>query len=199
MNEENAPASVFLSYAHADREIASRIQKDLLKRDITIWRDLENIRAGDDWEEQVREAIRTCNGIIYLATPDARGSSIVRGELMFAKTYGKPIYPLWATGRYWVDVVSLEDISTQYIDIRGNLYEDGLLQLIKLLRPPSHLPIIDNQSEEFDVQENFVMNATPHASSQKRKSPGVLRTLLRTLRSFLSDAPNRHDMHRNGR
>ncbi|MBV9617214.1 MAG: TIR domain-containing protein, partial [Ktedonobacteraceae bacterium] len=192
MSEENTPARVFLSYAHADREVASRVQKDLLKRGIAIWRDLENVQAGHDWEEQVREAIRTCSGVIYLATPNARGSRIVRGELLLAKTYGKPIYPVWATGQSWPDVASLEDISSHYIDIRASQYEDGLLQLVAFLKPrkPSGDDGDDRQREVSDLQRNIAMNESIHVDNEKRKSPDGLRAVMHALRRFFSGTPN---------
>ena len=40
---------VFLSYANADREIASRLAKDLNAQGIEVWQDIADIKPGEVW------------------------------------------------------------------------------------------------------------------------------------------------------
>jgi len=43
--------SIFLSYAGADREVATRLKDGLILAGLEnrIWQDIEQMRAGDNW------------------------------------------------------------------------------------------------------------------------------------------------------
>ena len=144
MNERNEPSWVFLSYSRKNLTIVERLEEALKQRGIPTWRDKSDIQTGDDWEAKIREAIRRSFALLYLASPDARASKVVRGELEVAGMYGKPIYPVWIEGEHWADVTSLEHIVGQYIDLREGQYEQGLQRLVadltQLLQPPAPDP-----------------------------------------------------------
>lgn len=56
---------VFLSYAHEDREAVVRLATELERRYLRVWRDDQNLRAGDNWEERLMSLIR--KGVDYVA------------------------------------------------------------------------------------------------------------------------------------
>lgn len=126
---------VFLSYAHANEALANRIVADLQKYGISVWIDHSDVSPGtNDWEQAIRVAISTAEAIIFVASPDARTSKVVRDELQLADKYHCPIYPVWIAGEHWIDAVPLGRGSMQYLDLRGSSYEKGLLRLIETLR-----------------------------------------------------------------
>lgn len=48
---------VFLSYAREDSEFASWLQTSLENAGIAVWRDLTEIRAGQNWLEEIDNAL----------------------------------------------------------------------------------------------------------------------------------------------
>jgi len=130
----NEPAWVFLSYSPQDQIIARRLERDLQKRGIDTWLDINRIQSGDDRQDIILAAIRQSLAVLHLASPDSRASKIVRDELEIAKVYRKPIFPVWIAGEKWADIVPIETIYKQYIDIRGeDQYQQGLERLEELV------------------------------------------------------------------
>ena len=66
-----------------------------------LWVDRRELRAGDDWDEQLVEAIRVCRGLLFVMTADSvRAGSVCKDEWVRALKYKKPVIPLgWTRGR----------------------------------------------------------------------------------------------------
>ncbi len=130
------PPFVFLSYAHADEEFATRLKTDLGEQSITAWIDKEGIEVGTrEWEETIRNAIRDACVVLIVASPAAQRSPYVKAELRLADMYQRPLYPIWAAGAQWMDSVPLFNLSgTQYIDARETRYKTAFHDLVEVLR-----------------------------------------------------------------
>lgn len=61
-------ATVFLSYASDDRELATRVAGDLREAGLEVWFDRDELRGGDAWDARIRERIRTCTFFVALVT-----------------------------------------------------------------------------------------------------------------------------------
>ena len=60
-----------------------------------LWVDRRELRAGDDWDEQLVEAIRVCRGLLFVMTADSvRAGSVCKDEWVRALKYKKPVIPL---------------------------------------------------------------------------------------------------------
>jgi CheY-like chemotaxis protein len=111
----------FISYSSADGlDIALRLYQTL--RDTSppapLWLDRHDLRPGQDWDEQIVEALRTCGGLIFVMTPDAVSAlSICKKEWSRALSYKKPIVPLLFKRDLEVPF-RLQD--RQYIDFTGD-------------------------------------------------------------------------------
>lgn len=80
---------MFLSYAHEDAALKDELDKSLiaLKRDerIGLWQDTD-IRGGDDWDEKIKEGLRSADIILLLISPDFISSDYIwNTELPMAK------------------------------------------------------------------------------------------------------------------
>ena len=129
------PAShtVFISYSHANTTIIERFKQDLHHHDIEVWIDHESLTPGElSWEEAIRRGIRVADVVLYMASPEARLSRFVQGELDVAERESKLIIPIWVAGEHWVDVVPMIMSKMQHIDARTN-YPVALQQLLKSL------------------------------------------------------------------
>ena len=51
-------AHVFISYVREDRDRVDRLAKDLRRHSVEVWLDRDQLRAGDRWENKIRQAIR---------------------------------------------------------------------------------------------------------------------------------------------
>lgn len=69
---------VFVSYSHRDAEMAARFVQHLRGfGDVDVWSD-GRIASGDDWREQIREAVDTSSVAVLLLTVEFLASDFVR-------------------------------------------------------------------------------------------------------------------------
>jgi hypothetical protein len=165
---------IFLSYASKNESLARQVERDLQCCGIEVWRDRRHLLVGDDWQTEIREAIRTSNGVLYLGTPAARASRVIQGEVSIAKMYEKPVYPIFATGETWTDVALLELISMHYIDIRGERYAEGIARLARSIGqgvPP------DTSLPQGEIQTSPVHDG----SGEKRPMRETIRKFVQAL------------------
>jgi len=127
--DEQKTSSVFISYAHADSQIANKIKGDLRRNGISVWID-ERLKAGDlAWRKQLEIAIREQQNFLFLMTPTSVSSEYCQWELTTAQELNKRIIP-----------VMLEDgtnapksiVDKQYINF-ANEYDKGLTSLVKTI------------------------------------------------------------------
>lgn len=65
---------VFLSYASEDRPIIENMRAGLQQRGLAVWQDKNNLRAGENWENQIEQVIKRVAFVVFVQTPamDAR-------------------------------------------------------------------------------------------------------------------------------
>ncbi|MCX6690517.1 MAG: toll/interleukin-1 receptor domain-containing protein [Methanoregula sp.] len=86
----------FISYSTADaQDFAFRLADSLVASHptISIWIDRQNIHVGK-WDEQIDQAISSCESLIFIMTRDSVESPVCKNEWRQALTYKKPIIPL---------------------------------------------------------------------------------------------------------
>lgn len=94
-------ASIFLSYRKKDREYAQEVMRLIhsseYARDVAIWYD-EFLTAGEDFNESIREALRKCDLVSMVVTPNfLEDPNYVKDqEYPMARKIGKPIMPVIA-------------------------------------------------------------------------------------------------------
>jgi len=85
---------IFISYAHVDAFLVkTQVFKPLTSKHFAVWFD-ENLIPGKDFEDQLENAIRQCDVVIFAATPEASSSKWCLWELEKAQQYNKPIIPV---------------------------------------------------------------------------------------------------------
>ncbi len=122
----SVPKHIFLSYSTRDQTQAERVLKYLTSCNISVWIDRAGLEPGTkDWEEAIRDAIRSSFAVLYLASPNSKESPFVNGELLFAQSHKCPIIPALIAGE-WIDSARLDMANTQYVSIRDNDYDSGI-------------------------------------------------------------------------
>jgi HEAT repeat protein len=125
---------VFISYSRQEKDFVDQLRADLEQSGVTVWIDTKGIRPGAfSWEEVIREAIEHAFAVLLIASPDARKSPYVKGELAIAQMYNHPVYPIWAAGKSWIDCVPMNMAETQHIDARDGKYSSVLSQIVEAL------------------------------------------------------------------
>ena len=87
---------VFISYTHSDAALAKKIVATLAAAGLEVWDDRE-ILPGDNWAEQVAQALKESEAMVVLLTPEATRSRWVRHEIEYAlgeKRYSKRLIPV---------------------------------------------------------------------------------------------------------
>lgn len=118
---------IFLSYSRKDHDLMVQIKDHLEQSGIQVWTD-EGIAVGTpNWQMAIEKAIQEIKAVIVILSPDAKNSTWVREELVFAKTLKKQIYPLLARGDE-ANAIPFGFSAYQWIDIRQN-FDDGIKRL----------------------------------------------------------------------
>lgn len=135
MSETKGPLGVFLCHAHDDKEIVHKLYDRLVRDGIRVWLDVERLRPGQDWEQEIRKAILKSNVVIVCLS---RGFNKRRGyrheELKFASEKAKFL----SSGEIFIIPVRLEQCempeALRHLQ-RVDLFEaGGYKKLIQALR-----------------------------------------------------------------
>jgi hypothetical protein len=86
---------VLISYARADSlEASARLRMELQQAGFEVWRDIEEMRGGKDWKEQIRQAIGEVDAVVVLLTPASVVSKYVLWECDTALTLSRRVIGL---------------------------------------------------------------------------------------------------------
>jgi HEAT repeat protein len=125
---------VFISWAHEDHAFNRLLRDAFDKANIKYWVDLEDLEPGDhNWQSAIREAIKGCEKVILIASPDAGKSKYVGVEITIANDYKKAIIPAWVTGEPYSECAPFDAIMTQAVNMRGVMFDSGLGKLVAML------------------------------------------------------------------
>jgi tetratricopeptide (TPR) repeat protein len=71
---------VFLSHSSVDRGWATKLKDDLLRYNVSVWLDKDEIRPGSLFAEALEQALDNCQSVALIASPEALASGWVRKE-----------------------------------------------------------------------------------------------------------------------
>jgi len=74
------PATVFISYSRNDSITAKDLANKCKHYSLKTWLDEEQLRPGDNWQERMEKAIKTCNVAIIIISNDTLRSNHVNKE-----------------------------------------------------------------------------------------------------------------------
>lgn len=109
---QNVDQHIFISYSRRDGDYAHRLRTFFIDNDLPVWID-DEIEHGDQWFHQINEAIESCVAFVVIMSPDAEQSEWVHKEILLAKRYKKPIFPVLLSGDEFPILIDL-----QFADVR---------------------------------------------------------------------------------
>lgn len=80
---------VFISYGHRDRQWVREFADELSNEGINAWMDEKDIKWGDSWEDELEEALRRSETMVFIVDPESLTSSNSNFELGVALGAGK--------------------------------------------------------------------------------------------------------------
>ncbi len=129
---------VFISHAAADEELARGVADSLKSSGFLVW-DISEVLPGDNWGEQLAEALKESDAMVVLLTPDAVRAANVTSEIGYAlgqRQYKGRLIPVIAASP---DLLPREEIPwvltrMKPISVAGADREKGLRQIAEALR-----------------------------------------------------------------
>jgi len=120
----------FISYSSFDaRDFAFQLYDRLKGKSppLPVWLDKrDKIRPGEDWENELDEAIRTCETLIFVMTSDSiKPQSVCTNEWRRALRFKKPVIPILLHSDA---IIPFRLEGRQHIDFTDN-FETGLAEL----------------------------------------------------------------------
>jgi|ERR1700730_682324 len=110
---------IFMSYARKDIDHFYNITNCSERVKSLIWYDLQDIKKSErNWRSKLDSVIKDCSAMLVLCSPESRQSDPVNSEIEIAKSYEKPIFPLWIAGREWALSAPFSLLSYNYTDVR---------------------------------------------------------------------------------
>ena len=136
-------SKIFISYAHVDEYRVREMVEILRESGHDPWFD-HSLVVGTPWEDQLLEAIQTCDRFLYALTPESAGSKWCRWEFAQAVQLGKPIVPVLMQANTPLDG-ALERI--QYADFSKGPTPRNVARLLRGIGqaksiPPEWVPVI---------------------------------------------------------
>lgn len=113
------PNHLFISYSRRDKDYAKSLTERLQQSGFNVWIDSQ-IEYGEIWFREIDEAIKTCAAFVLLMSLESYESEWVQKEILLAKRYRKPIFPLLLDGEEFPIVIDI-----QFADVRGGAMPDA--------------------------------------------------------------------------
>jgi serine/threonine protein kinase len=115
---QSLPEHLFISYSRRDTAYAKQVTEYFTTNGFTVWID-SDIDYGDAWFNEIDTAIKTCAAFVVIMTPESYQSEWVQKEILLAKRYKKPIFPLLLEGDEFPILIDL-----QFADVKGGVMPD---------------------------------------------------------------------------
>lgn len=85
---------VFISYSRHDQVFVERLVDDLRQAGIEVWRDIEQISAGTNWQREIKQALLGASALLYVASRHSLESEYMKHELLYSNDVNRPIIPI---------------------------------------------------------------------------------------------------------
>jgi TIR domain len=168
-------STVFISYCTGDHFFAELARLKLESADIPVWVDKANLRAGDDWRQEIDRGISDSFAIVVALSAESVQSPYVTYEWASAIGKNKPVVPvlLDSCERH----PRLEPI--QYIDFSNTSHQpwQELIDRIRDIRENAELPASDEEAAPVESDAEAV--APLPRSEEERAADQILAYLNR--------------------
>lgn len=147
---------IFISYSRTDSAFVDRLEANLQSSGFRTWVDRRKLEGGQDWVDQLQEAIDQCQVILVVLSPEAVQSKYVRMEYRYALSQNKLVIPLEYRPLRTIPI----DLHTIQRIIFQN-YDQGLQNLLHTLSRFNAPESNPSERDQLSVQGTSPSNVTP--------------------------------------
>ena len=134
---------VFVSHGSEDRVLANELAAFIESKGVKAWIAPRDVRPGQDYSEQLQEAIETCSSFVVLVTEKANKSPYVRAETEMAFSTSKPIFPVRMSDIKPAAGLAFFLKIRHWTDAFGDERDDSLARLARELQTFAGVPVDD--------------------------------------------------------
>lgn len=129
---------LFVSYAHVDKfNVDNWLVRNLHDASYDVWTD-DRLLAGQDWQNQLADAISKCDALVYAMTPESIASTVCQWEVDTARNLGKPVVPVLMQARTPIPPYLAK---TQYVDFSAGPTPGAVAKLLGGLSQLNSTPL----------------------------------------------------------
>lgn len=110
----------------ADQKIAESLARELSESGVSTFMDFRDMKAGENWEEQIKNEIQSASYFVVLLSDNFIGSHWGMQELGAAIAKGIKIIPILLSDTK----IPFDITKYQYLDMRGNNIEKAMKQFL---------------------------------------------------------------------
>src|SRR5579862_1490234 len=125
-------ASIFISYASADRNHVDRIVSFLEAHHLRCWVAFRDVPVGENYQEAITRALRSAEAVMVIFSRNANQSIEIQKELSLASRYKLRLVPLRMENVEPSDALTYELATHQWIDMFRS-WEAGCERLLSEL------------------------------------------------------------------
>lgn len=125
---------VFFSYSRHDQEFTDTLTRGLTRHGVSVWVDTSDIKAGDAWRAAIAHAIADCDAFLVILSPQCIASKNVVKELSIAESHDRTIIPVRYQECQIPEAMEYQLAGLQYIDFSKASVEEGIEQLVRILK-----------------------------------------------------------------
>jgi TIR domain-containing protein/stringent starvation protein B len=139
-------SAVFLSYAREDFETAERLYMDLRRAEIDVWMDKKSLLPGQNWEHEIRKAIRAADHFLALiSTTSVQKRGFVQREMRTALDVLDEV----PTGQIYLIPVRIDDVDPPDFKVQAlnrvdlfPSYRKGFERLVAAISDTEKRPLV---------------------------------------------------------
>jgi WD40 repeat protein len=200
-------ARIFISYSRKDgAEFAASLRKRLHQENLSVWQDLIALEGGRDWWSQIEDALKSkvLQHSLFVITPAALASPVVRREIRLARQEGKTVCPIKGAGLgdpgklpRWLGQIYDLDLPEHFTTLIRVLQDQSRQKRVPMMAPEPP-PDFVQRSVEFDALKRKLLDAKGDAvaiTAALRGAGGYGKT---TLAKKLAHDPDIQDAYFDG-
>ena len=123
---------IFITYSSKDQKVARTICTALENRGLICWISSRNVRAGQNYQEQIVKAIRGARIMVLVFTTNANNSNEIKKELALASQNNLVVIPVRIEDVAPNEAFAYEFATRQWIDLFED-WEKSMAELVELI------------------------------------------------------------------
>ena len=125
-------ATIFITYSSKDQKVARTICAALENRGLSCWISSRNVKPGQNFQEQIFEAIHAAKIMVLVFTANANNSNEIKKELALASQNNLVVIPVRVEDVIPSGAFAYELATRQWIDMFDD-WENSITTLVELI------------------------------------------------------------------